>query len=133
MIQVMDFGVSIMEHQEIEYSVTLTTGGTQRWLAPEIFLGQGDSTKEADVYALSMTMIEIYTGEPPYGSKNWFQLMQRVIHENLRPSRPIRLPVDDIGNGVWGLMNCCWTADASERLTSSVVHEWLQHYCSLNA
>ncbi|KAH7333807.1 kinase-like domain-containing protein [Rhizoctonia solani] len=145
-VQVMDFGVSITDHQEIEFSST-STGGTQRWLvrttdnkhwltfefsmrkAPEILLGQTDSTKEADVYALSMTMIE--TGEQPYGSTNWFQLMMPVIHSHLRPARPVKLPIDDVGNGIWGLMCYCWLANPSKRLTAGPVHDWLQYYYSI--
>ncbi|KAF8756674.1 kinase-like protein [Rhizoctonia solani] len=74
-IQITDFGVSITDHQEIEFSETSTGQGTQRWQvsveciiyrvfvdedlikAPEILLGLTGSTKEADVYALAMTMI----------------------------------------------------------------------------
>ncbi|CCO33600.1 Putative serine/threonine-protein kinase/receptor R831 [Rhizoctonia solani AG-1 IB] len=75
-VQVTDFGVSIMDHREIEFSVTSTGAGTQRWQAPEILRGDSDSSKEADVYALGMTMIEVYTGKHPYDSINLFQLMQ---------------------------------------------------------
>ncbi|EUC55838.1 tyrosine kinase catalytic domain protein [Rhizoctonia solani AG-3 Rhs1AP] len=132
-IQVTDFGVSIMDHQEIEFSVTSSGRGTQRWQAPEILLGQSDSTKRADVYALSMTMIEIYTGEQPYGSTNWLQIMIPVLSGQLRPSRPIRLPIDENGNGVWKLMNYCWMANPSERPTSTRVYEWLLYYSSMRA
>ncbi|CAE6515217.1 unnamed protein product [Rhizoctonia solani] len=72
-IQVADFGVSIVDHLEIEFSATSSGRGTQRWQAsetysqtnssyncarqaPEILEGKSDSTKEADVYALGMTM-----------------------------------------------------------------------------
>ncbi|KAJ1299308.1 hypothetical protein OPQ81_011052 [Rhizoctonia solani] len=131
-VKVMDFGVSIMDHQEIEFSTT-STSGTQRWLAPEILLGQTDSSKEADVYALGMTMIEIYTGEQPYGSTSWFQLTMPVIQDQLRPTRPIRLALDDVGNGVWELMKDCWVADPGERLRCSLVHERLQHFISIRS
>ncbi|KAG8750145.1 hypothetical protein FRC11_010717, partial [Ceratobasidium sp. 423] len=73
-IQVTDFGVSIMDHQEIEFSVTSAGRGTQRWQAsgkkyqhclslnrvvqaPEIIYGETDSSEKSDVYALGMTMI----------------------------------------------------------------------------
>ncbi|CAE6508022.1 unnamed protein product [Rhizoctonia solani] len=56
-VKITDFGVSIMDHKEVEFSATATSRGTQRWQAPEILLGQSDSTKEGDVYALSMTLI----------------------------------------------------------------------------
>ncbi|CAE6409855.1 unnamed protein product [Rhizoctonia solani] len=129
-VQVTDFGVSITDHQEIEFSMTSSGRGTQRWQAPEVLTAQTDSTREADVYALAMTMIEIYTGEPPYGSTNWAQIMIPVINNRLRPPRPIRLPIDEVGNGVWDLMQHCWLADPTERLPSNRVHEWLRYYNS---
>ncbi|KAF8706638.1 kinase-like protein, partial [Rhizoctonia solani] len=131
-VQITDFGVSVMDHQEIKFSSTSSRGGTQRWLAPEILLGQTKSTKEADVYALSMTMIEIYTGEQPYGSKHWLQLMVPVVNGELRPSRPVTLPPDIFGYRVWRLMNQCWIENWSTRPTSRDVYERLCKYKFIN-
>ncbi|CAE6442600.1 unnamed protein product [Rhizoctonia solani] len=100
--------------------------------APEVLQGHTDSTTEADVYALGMTMIEVYTGEQPYGPVNWSQLHIPVITSQLRPSRPIGLPTDETGNGVWGLMNHCWAENPKERQTSSWVYQWLDYYASMN-
>ncbi|CEL61208.1 hypothetical protein RSOLAG1IB_09841 [Rhizoctonia solani AG-1 IB] len=130
-VQVMDFGVSIMDHQEIEFTQTSDGGGTNRWLAPEILLGDLNSTKEADIYALAMTMIEIYTGRPPYGSTPWFQLHIPVVQHHLRPPRPTSLPADEIGNEVWLLMSSCWAPAPNERLTSSGAYERLQYLGSI--
>ncbi|ELU39093.1 protein tyrosine kinase domain-containing protein [Rhizoctonia solani AG-1 IA] len=128
-VQITDFGVSVMDHQEIKFSSTSSRGGTQRWLAPEILLGQTKSTKEADVYALSM---EIYTGEQPYGSKNWLQLMVPVVNGELRPSRPVTLSPDIFGYRVWRLMNQCWLENWSARPTSKDVYERLCKYNFIN-
>ncbi|KAH7325192.1 kinase-like domain-containing protein [Rhizoctonia solani] len=125
-VQVTDFGVSITDHQEIEFSTTSAGGGTQRWQAPEILRGDSDSSMEADVYALGMTMTEIYTGERPYNSINLFQAIQRVISGNLRPSRPIILSVDVTGNIVWDLMNRCWAENPAQRPTSKCAYERLK-------
>ncbi|CAE6356088.1 unnamed protein product [Rhizoctonia solani] len=96
-------------------------------VSPEILLGDSDSTKEGDVYALGMTMIEIYTGEPPYGrSMQWSgQVMIKVINGQLRPSRPINLPLDNCGNRLWELMNHCWMGSPDDRPTSAEVYERL--------
>ncbi|CUA71142.1 hypothetical protein RSOLAG22IIIB_09361 [Rhizoctonia solani] len=130
-VQVTDFGVSIADHQEIEFSMTSKSRGTQRWQAPEVLTAQTDSTREADVYALAMTMIEIYTGERPYGSTTFAQILIPVVNNGLRPPRPIRLLIDEVGNGVWDLMQYCWLPDPSERPTSNQVLEWLRYYLSL--
>ncbi|KAH7333806.1 kinase-like domain-containing protein [Rhizoctonia solani] len=123
-VKITDFGVSIMDHKEVEFSATSTSRGTQRWQAPEILLGESDSTKEGDVYALGMTLTEIYTGEPPYGlSTNWTgQAMIRIINGQLRPTRPLRLPLDSHGSSVWALMNHCWAGTPGERPTSGEVY-----------
>ncbi|KDN46062.1 hypothetical protein RSAG8_04569, partial [Rhizoctonia solani AG-8 WAC10335] len=117
-----------MDHKEVEFSATSTSRGTQRWQSPEILLGESDSTKEGDVYALGMTLIEIYTGEPPYGcSMNWSgQVMIKVINGQLRPSRPIGLPLDNCGSRLWELMNHCWTGSPINRPTSAEVYERLK-------
>ncbi|CUA74057.1 hypothetical protein RSOLAG22IIIB_10932 [Rhizoctonia solani] len=98
--------------------------------APEILLGSTDSTKEADIYALAATMTKIYTGEQPYNELYWNQARQKVISGQLRPSRPIQLPIDAVGNGVWELLNYCWAMNPNERPTSSEVDEWFQYYIS---
>ncbi|KAF8740278.1 kinase-like protein, partial [Rhizoctonia solani] len=127
-VKVTDFGVSIMEHKEVEFSATSTARGTQRWQqSPEILLGDSDSTKEGDVYALGMTLIEIYTGESPYGSMNWTgHVMIKVMSGQLRPSRPIALPPNNYGNKLWEIMNQCWATCPNERPTSEQVYERLK-------
>ncbi|KAJ1299532.1 hypothetical protein OPQ81_011090 [Rhizoctonia solani] len=128
--QVTDFGVSIVDHREIEFSITSSGRGTHRWQAsinhaPEILQGKSDSTKEADVYALGMTMTEIYSGKQPYDEMNLFQIVQEVIN-GARPPRPFMLPMDATGNTIWKLMTHCWAGNTEERPTSGEVYERLK-------
>ncbi|KAJ1304010.1 hypothetical protein OPQ81_008418 [Rhizoctonia solani] len=44
--KVTDFGVSIVDHQEIEFSSTTAGAGTQRWQSPEILLGPSDTLED---------------------------------------------------------------------------------------
>ncbi|CAE6508006.1 unnamed protein product, partial [Rhizoctonia solani] len=128
-IQVADFGVSLMDHKEVEFSVTSAGRGTQRWQAPEILDGETDSSVEGDVYALGITMTEIYTGEPPYGPDTWTRRKTtRVVEGRLRPTRPVNLPIDSTGNAVWELMNRCWVGSPGERPTSGEVYERLNSF-----
>ncbi|KAL5637447.1 hypothetical protein ACGC1H_004016 [Rhizoctonia solani] len=53
-VKIMDFGVSVMDHNRIKFTVTSASHGTQRWQAPEILLGETGSTKQGDMYALGM-------------------------------------------------------------------------------
>ncbi|CUA69587.1 hypothetical protein RSOLAG22IIIB_08594 [Rhizoctonia solani] len=118
-VKIMDFGVSIMDQNQIKFTVTSASHGTQRWQAPEILLGKTGSTKQGDMYALGMTLTEIYTGEYPYGSIDWnVQVMIKIISGQLRPPRPVRLPLDQRGNKLWNLIEQCWVGQPDDRLTS---------------
>jgi len=44
----------------------MSYGYTARWAAPEILDGKGAVSKEGDVFAFSMVMIEVYLGELLY-------------------------------------------------------------------
>ncbi|EUC62989.1 tyrosine kinase catalytic domain protein [Rhizoctonia solani AG-3 Rhs1AP] len=126
-VQVTDFGVSIKEHREIEFSVSVGMQGTYQWMAPEIFCG-GDSTKEADMYALGITLFEIITGGPPYGSSGWNPNLQgKITSEGVRPSRSIQFNSDETGNALWELIGRCWVHEPRDRLTSSQAFEWINH------
>ncbi|KAH7333823.1 kinase-like domain-containing protein [Rhizoctonia solani] len=121
-VKVTDFGVSITDHQEIEFTST-SSNGTQRWQAPEVLRGDTDSTKEGDIYSLSM---EIYTGERPYGSMDWNgQTTMKVFKNQLRPSRPLRIIPDKQGDKLWKLLNQCWAGTPSHRPTSAEVYRRL--------
>ncbi|CAE6453677.1 unnamed protein product [Rhizoctonia solani] len=126
-VKVMDFGVSVMDYNRIKFTVTSASHGTQRWQAPEILLGKTGSTKEGDIYALGMTLTEIYTGEHPYGPTDWnVQVMIKIISGQLRPSRPISLPLNADGNKLWELMKKCWVGEPGDRLTSQQILERIQ-------
>ncbi|CUA71139.1 Abelson tyrosine-protein kinase 2 [Rhizoctonia solani] len=77
---------------------------------------------------VALTLIEIYTGEPPFGrSMLWSgQAMILVISGDLRPSRPVRLPLDNRGNQLWELMKHCWAGNPNDRPTSAQVYERLK-------
>ncbi|KAG8754129.1 hypothetical protein FRC11_006849 [Ceratobasidium sp. 423] len=126
MVKVADFGVSIVEHQEIEFSSTTQTFFDSKRViqAPEILGEDSDSSKKGDVYAVGMTMTEIYTGEPPYGPENLsFRQIDNIIKGELRPSRPNGLPANTVGNSIWELMNDCWMGSPEQRPTAAEVYE----------
>ncbi|CAE6457102.1 unnamed protein product [Rhizoctonia solani] len=129
-VKVMDFGVSIREKMVIEYTQTATGRGTERWQAPEILSGKTDSTKEGDVYAMAMTMIEIYTHDRPYGNMHiGHNERSQIIAGTLRPlkNHPLRLPHDKRGKSLWSIWGLCWVGDPAGRVTSDDVYEWLSN------
>ena len=58
-----DFGLATVT-QDL-YSASDDRGYTPRWTAPEILNEQGTYSREADVFAFAMVMIEVCRGSPP--------------------------------------------------------------------
>ncbi|CAE6421394.1 unnamed protein product [Rhizoctonia solani] len=107
-VKVMDFGVSIMAQLRIEFTHTGVGRGTERWQAPEILRRKTDSTKEGDIYALGMTIIEIYTHDRPYGDTD-------IGHDEKC----------EIIAAFWALLERCWSGDPAARPTSDEIYKQL--------
>jgi serine/threonine protein kinase len=113
-----DFGMSkvIEEVTEINASLTLTEGGSARWLAPELIEGKAPS-KEADVYSFAMSILELMTGKHPYEEcKRDAQVIRNIIVLSNLPTRPKNMAADAwLSDDLWDLMQRCWRRDASLR------------------
>ncbi|CAE6445327.1 unnamed protein product, partial [Rhizoctonia solani] len=83
-------GVSSLVFSESSNSRT----GSLRWAAPEILLEEVRTrTTESDVYALGMTMLEIFTGEVPYPDCRTEIGVIRTVERGALPARPLeKLP-----------------------------------------
>ncbi|KAF8996191.1 kinase-like domain-containing protein [Cyathus striatus] len=126
-----DFGLSSMTDSEVlkwsSLQSTVTTGGTTRWQAPELFDPAVDHailTKESDVYAFGC----VFTGEVPfYEIPREAAVIYRII-KGEKPSRPdleSRTPKSVFFLGlteeIWTLMQDCWKFDPTERLNINEV------------
>ena len=63
-----DFGLSrvIEDITETPAYTTLTSGGSNRWCAPELMNEISSPTLTTDVYSFSMTILECLTSERPF-------------------------------------------------------------------
>ncbi|KAF9268581.1 kinase-like protein [Marasmius fiardii PR-910] len=129
-----DFGLSRIADSSVLTNTNPTShsGGTVRWLAPELLIGGQRSSKESDMYAFGCLCYEIFTGfipfyELPLDASVVFQ----VVVQAARPRRPegLTLTVPDV---IWSLMDFCWhtlpparpTAEAaSVALKSIILHQ----------
>ncbi|KAJ6558073.1 kinase-like domain-containing protein [Mycena capillaripes] len=126
---VADFGLSsIVDAMSLRFthSTPSAKGGTARYQAPELLLGQMQNHYGSDIYAFACVCYEILTGKPPfYGLMNDMAVALNVTR-GYRPSRPEFMPL----NSLWKLLQDCWeqepvkrpkTAEIIQRLVSSPI------------
>jgi serine/threonine protein kinase len=97
-------------------SLTLTEGGSARWLAPELIEGKALG-KEADVYSFAMAVLELLSEKHPYPEcKRDAQVIHRIVVQKKPPERPKNEAAEVwLSDGLWDLMRRCWHKDASAR------------------
>jgi len=101
-----------------------------RWLAPEIIKPAHDATvmimesEPADVFAFSMLVIEVFTGERPF-DKQGNPGAARGIVEGGRPTLPENAEEVGLTPQVWEFLQKCWDEDPTKRPTiDKVVKKW---------
>ncbi|KAG8795259.1 hypothetical protein FRC12_016606 [Ceratobasidium sp. 428] len=113
-----DFGLSILEKSQILFSTTSTVGGGSiRWMAPELIESLTDRTSAADVYALAMTFVEIFTDRVPfYQLTDDVKVMYAVLYKRATPDQPKRLQVGSLLHREWWLLlSRCWSRQPETR------------------
>ncbi|KAI5117272.1 hypothetical protein M0805_001002 [Coniferiporia weirii] len=119
-----DFGLAVVVEDltHLPISTTLQNCGNPRWMAPELFTSEDNIVgPESDVWALGMVLLEITALVTPYYElQNSAQVIIH-IHNGGRPVRPRGKDVIDRGldDGLWALMQRCWTERPSLRPTAS--------------
>ena len=62
--------------------------GTPNWMAPEIIKSEG-ATRYSDVWSIGCTIIEMFSGKPPYNDKNSpISVLNCIIKNNELPKIP---------------------------------------------
>ncbi|CAE7121931.1 unnamed protein product [Rhizoctonia solani] len=131
MLSDFDFSV-LLEASSLAFSASSNSRpGTIRWAAPEILLEEvHEKTMQTDIYALGMTMLEIFTGEAPYPNCRTDISVIRTVERGTLPTRPTELGEDEKSNMMWHLMSLCWNRNASERPSAAqVVNALVFHIC----
>jgi len=93
------------------------TGGTVRWMSPELLdperfnFKECRPTKQSDCYALGMVILEVLSEKPPFAGDQDFIVIQKVM-QGERPRRPEGAWFAD---DLWRTLKQCWSPRPEER------------------
>jgi len=126
-----DFGLT----RVMTYSVKMSSKehGTTSFMAPELLLPgkfglyKEIPSKEADIYALGMTMYQVLTGEQPFFPRRVGEVVHAVISGE-RPPKPENAEEIGMTEAVWDLLRDCWKEDRTARPTATEV---LRKFCEI--
>ncbi|CAE6486939.1 unnamed protein product [Rhizoctonia solani] len=121
-----DFGcASFLSPVQHFTQTNIRPGYSVRWTAPEILQGKTGRTKEGDIYALGMTILEAFTTEVPFSGWPEISLYQHIVGRKKKPSRPGSIiPQKSIlGNVLWAILMSCWSYNPARRPTARTIHE----------
>jgi serine/threonine protein kinase len=116
-VRIADFGLAEAKDRSKTSNssmIAAPTGITSRWTAPEILNGEPKSFA-SDVFALGMTMYEIFERKRPFASMA-DSVVERKIVDGERPlvgATVLRLAAK--------LMHACWANNAKKRPSASIV------------
>ncbi|KAL0578822.1 Rho guanine nucleotide exchange factor [Marasmius crinis-equi] len=109
-----DFGLSrVADTLGLGITSTIRSRGTGRWLAPELLLENGVTSKASDIYAYGCVCYEIFTGQHPFPELPNEAAVTLAVNQGKRPSRPVE--AKELTDLMWALMEKCWNATPSSR------------------
>ncbi|CAE6458990.1 unnamed protein product [Rhizoctonia solani] len=122
-VKLTDFGLTIVQEPDVYISITEQGGGTERWMAPELLLEEtAVRSEKADVYALGMTFLEIFTGLPPFSHVRRNCVVVATITRGEGPQRPNEIALyTRHSDRVWDILQQCWKWNPGERPTAGQI------------
>ncbi|KAF8731493.1 kinase-like protein, partial [Rhizoctonia solani] len=120
-----DFGCASFLSATLHFTQTNTGPSySVRWTAPEILRGKTGHTKEGDIYALGMTILEAFTTEVPFSDRSEISLYRHILDRKKTPSRPGSIIPERsiLGNVLWAILMSCWSYNPAGRPTAQDVH-----------
>ena len=108
-----------------------TPWGMDRWSAPEMISPEEagaqlvKESKEADIFAFAIVVIEVYGGDFPFPELRRIEYLVQMV-SGLRPDIPESLREAGPTGGMWKLVEDCWKKRPVERLKVEEVVKRLQ-------
>ncbi|KAG8949079.1 hypothetical protein FRC03_000448 [Tulasnella sp. 419] len=112
-----DFGLSrMLKEGPTGFTTSSSLKGTFRWMAPELFQTSDckAATTKSDIYAICLSILEIYTGRMPFSHLNDMNFYV-AISKPTSPDRSNYEPCGDITEGCWSVFERGWSIDPEER------------------
>ncbi|KAG8699147.1 hypothetical protein FRC09_006816, partial [Ceratobasidium sp. 395] len=123
-LKLTDFGLAVMHDVAVEFSQTDPGGGTARYMAPELWEEDSERSREADVYAMGMTMLEILTGDVPFPEiKSAHRIGIAVAQQRRVPDVP-KLQKESASleeKVMLAVLQSCWKYEPKDRPTARKV------------
>ncbi len=91
------------------------TSGSAQWMAPELLTGKSSLTYASDVYALAMTLYELWFDKDPFDLMDAGDVADMVGEAGIRPDKETSPAIHD---GFWDLLEACWDEDPDARFAS---------------
>ncbi|KAG8750703.1 GTP-binding protein of the rab [Ceratobasidium sp. 428] len=123
-LKVTDFGLAILQDATVQFSQTDLGGGTGRYMAPELWTEDPQRSREADVYAMGMTMLEIITGDVPFREiKSGHMISIAVVQQRRIPDVPeLQKESPSLDEIVMlAVLRSCWKYEPKDRPTAQKV------------
>ncbi|KAG9017189.1 hypothetical protein FRB90_001408, partial [Tulasnella sp. 427] len=120
-----DFGLSKMfDGHTVE---AMKGGGTYRWTAPEVH-NNGPKTSSSDMYAYSMCIVELLTGQPPFAEIETVGAVILQIIKGVRPPQTPESSPDGISyTPIWKMAQLLWSPYPANRpRAQEVIHTLLK-------
>lgn len=118
-----NFGFARLEEEIMSY-FDVSNGSTLnqeslRWCPAELCRSGGKRTIASDVYAFSMTVLELMTHEEPWVSVRLATQVILKVCQGETPPRPTDPVVAERGldDALWALLEKCWCMNMHDRLT----------------
>ncbi|KAG1752409.1 kinase-like domain-containing protein [Suillus paluster] len=122
-----NFGFTRLEEEIMSY-FDVSNGSTLnqeslRWCPAELCRSGGKRTMASDVYAFSMTALELMTHEEPWVSVRLATQVILKVCQGETPRRPTNPVVAERGldDALWALLEKCWCTNVHDRLTMNEI------------
>ncbi|KAG8795450.1 hypothetical protein FRC12_014267 [Ceratobasidium sp. 428] len=127
--QLADFGNAALASNTLAFTESTTRFGVSlRWAAPELLQAKTSYSRQADVYSLGMTMLEVISRQPPYADiRSEPGVVTAILHRQY-PKRPEdTIPtLSKQGDNLWSLLEACWSWDPNDRPEVSLIVELIE-------